>query len=634
MRTHEKTVWLAIAAGALLLASACSGKTETQDGNPGGTGGSGGNDTGGTGGTGVGGTGVGGSGVGGTGVGGAGGTGGTAGGPPVHAEKVDLLFMIDNSASMADKQKVLASTIPSFIERLASPYCVNPSGGLVAKVGPSAPCPDGSAREFPPVTDLHIGVISSSLGSHGADTCSNVPTQSYNPNQEDMSRLITRGATGTVPTYENKGFLNWDPGATSTPPGESDPALLSQRFADITKGVGQVGCGFESSLEAWYRFLVDPAPYQKMVPAPCSSSDSSNNCREGEGVDSVVLQQRADFLRQDSVVAVVMLTDENDCSVGDGGQNYLALQALDGTGSFHLARGTNACKTDPYDPNCKSCWEVNSNDYPECAAGWSNPEKDDPLNLRCYRQKERFGIDFLQPVERYVDALTQTHFDDGTVSPLFCRQPTANGTDCAVPMRSASQVVLAGIVGVPWQDIAVDPTDLAKGYRPTSEIDWDLVLGEPMANVEPSDPLMVESVSPRTGVHPATGQALASPGSGVPHAVNGAEWDNPARNDLQYACIFPLPTPLDCSLPENAFGCDCNTSPENPLCWNGSGYGKMQYYGKAYPGRRHLSVLQGLGSQGVVASICAPNLVNTSAADYGYGPALDALTKRIAQNLK
>jgi hypothetical protein len=371
-----------------------------------------------------------------------------------------------------------------------------------------------------------------------------------------------------------------------------------------------------------------------MVPVPCYDGDTVKQCRGPEGIDQVVLQQRADFLRQDSVVAVVMLTDENDCSVKDEGQFFLALQALDGTGSFRLARGTNACKTDPYGPNCKSCWEVNPNEYPECAAGWPNPDKDDPLNLRCYRQKERFGIDFLQPVERYVTALTSTHFEDGTVSPLFCSTPTADGKGCTTPMRSRTQVVLAGIVGVPWQDIAKDPGNLGAGFRNAAQIDWDMILGDPMKNVEPKDPLMVESVDPRTGTHPVTGQPLAPPGSGVQHAVNGSEVLISARNDLQYACIFKLPTPMDCSLPENTFGCDCYSGSESPLCWNGSSYGMMQHYAKAYPGKRHLSVLKGIGSQAVVSSICAPNLTDQQAADYGYGPAIDALTQRLAENLR
>jgi hypothetical protein len=179
--------------------------------------------------------------------------------------------------------------------------------------------------------------------------------------------------------------LNWDfIGTKSTPPGESNVQNLKMNFTYMVRGADQDGCGFEANLEAWRRFLVDPAPYENMVPIPCYEGDTSNQCRGKEGVDQVVLTQRKDFLRKDSLLAVIMLTDENDCSVIDDRQFFLALQALDGTGSFHLAHGTNACLDDPWDANCKSCWEVNPADFPECATGWGNPEKDDMLNLRCF----------------------------------------------------------------------------------------------------------------------------------------------------------------------------------------------------------------------------------------------------------
>ena len=610
-------------------------------------------------------------------------------------DKIDLLFVIDNSASMADKQKILAAAVPDLIDRLTNPVCVDrDTREHAGTVAPGANCHDtfaGSERDFDPVIDIHIGVISSSLGGHGADSCSEVPTQSWNPTMEDMAHLISRGKDDsggavTVDTYQGKGFLNWDPtGKKSDPPGENDVADLKRKFTYVVRGADQVGCGFEASLESWRRFLVDPAPYEKLVPVNCPGGDASLNCRRPEGVDQVVLQQRKDFLRQDSLLSIIMLSDENDCSVIDGGQFYLALQALDGTGSFHLARSTDACSTDPWSADCKSCWEVSSADYPECAAGWANPEKDDTLNLRCYEQKRRFGIDFLYPIRRYIDALTQSRLDDGTLNPVFCNDfVEEDRMDCAKTQRDPALIFLAGIVGVPWQDLANDPTDLKKGYRPVEQFSWtpsvfgtnnmsapnglpegktlwNMVLGEVdespggdtngdgvieknprygsiVPTVDPLDPLMKESVAPRTGTHPITGTDLVQPGGGSPvgHPVNGAEWNISSANDLQYACVFELGEfgPLDCSLAENAFGCDCNQSPENPLCWDGSAYGKVQYRAKAYPGRRQLAVLKGMQSQAIVASVCPANMSDPSAADFGYRQAIGAIVDRFTAVLQ
>jgi hypothetical protein len=633
-RSPQLLCWFGAASLVAVFATACGGEsiTEPGDGAGGSPGVGGTGNTSGTGGTpGTGGDNPGGTG-GGTSVGGTGGTGGTV--PIVHADKVDLLFMVDNSASMLEKQKVLATVVPDLVHQLAAPPCVDSAGNFVTQAGPGEACPAGSERSFPPVTDMHIGVITSSLGGHGADSCSNEPTQNWNPRKEDMAHLISRGAPTEIPTYQNQGFLNWDPTQSASPPGESDINVVVERFSAIVTGADQDGCGFEASLESWYRFLIDPAPYQKMVPVPCFDGDTYNQCRGKQGVDSVLLQQRADFLRPDSLVGVVMLTDEDDCSVIDDKQYFLALQALDGTSSFHLARGTAACESDPYGPDCKSCWEVDTSSHPECASGWANPETQDRLNLRCHRQKQRFGIDFLNPVERYITGLTSPTLEDGSVNPLFCSQPNASGTGCATEVRDRSRVVLMGIVGVPWQDIARNPQDLQSGYKPGSEIDWNLVLGNPMANVEPTDPLMVASVEPRAGSNPVTGETLSGPGDPTWNMINGSERPIPQGNDLQYACIFRLPEPLDCSNPENAFGCDCNQSPENPLCWNGTSYGTMQYYGKAYPAQRHLSVIQGIGDQGLVASICPANLDDPGKSDFGYHPAVSGLIARLAANLK
>jgi len=559
----------------------------------------------------------------------------------VHADKVDLLFVVDNSASMGDKQQVLASAVPMLIDRLVHPHCVGDAGATVPDDGPSSPCPAGSEREFPAVEDLHIGVVTTSLGGHGADTCSRDGPAFSSP-MEDMAHLISRRAGGgSVPTWQSKGFLNWDPQAHDTPPGESDSDALAASFVELVRGAGEDGCGFEAPLEAWYRFLVDPQPYERMAPAPCYAGDSTLQCRAREGVDQTVLQQRRDFLRQDSLVVIVMLTDENDCSITDEqGQAFLALQAYEGSSTFHLPPGTSACASTPSSPECTSCWQADPQKHPECASAWPDPDLDDPLSLRCYRQKQRFGIDFLYPVDRYVAALTLPNLPgiDAGPNPLFCLDSDAAGAGCATASRDRSKIVLAGIIGVPWQDIAKDPWDLTKGFLPAEDVRWERVLGNLVTNVEPTDPLMVESVAEREGTNPATGAEVASsatpPGTPGANPINGFDRPIPLRNDLQYACIFDLPEPIDCTA-GTTLGCDCVDDSPNPLCWDEAlgAYGTKQFRAKAYPSRRQLAVLQGIGSQAVVASICAGQLWDPSLPSYGYRPFVDALVERMRWNL-
>jgi hypothetical protein len=618
-------------------------------------------------------------------------------------DKIDLLFMIDNSASMADKQEILANAVGDLVNRLVAPGCID-ANGATQPVGGDGKCPANTKREFDPVNDIHIGVLSSSIGGHGADSCADTPTSSYNPRQADMSHLIDRNnatdPNSKEPTWNNKGFLFWDNTSPEkySPPGDKDSAALVEKFKRIIQGAGQDGCGFEASLESWYRFLVDPAPYVKMVPYSCATNQPAEggDCRGPDGVDTVVLQQREDFVRPDSLLAVVMVSDENDCSVVDGWQNYIAVQSYAGTMPWHLPRATSDCMANPSTPGCMSCLQGDHSGDPECVKGGYS-DLEDSLNLRCYRQKQRFGIDFLYPIRRYVNALSKKTFGkndvafpvnpgflaDSTINPLFCpKYKTPEGatdpdpTQCSTVLRDPKLVFLAAIVGVPWQDIAEDPANLAKGYRPVEELAWnqtkfseynkthpdkqrpvppgvtdavtvwDQILGKVNADSssadylqidfsptgEPQDPLMIESVDQRSGTNPATNSQLAGASAGTPttNPVNGHEWDIQGRNDLQYACIFKIPQ-RDCT--NNPISCDCAEADgmNNPLCQaDGGGYGKIQYRAKAYPGRRQLAVLHGLDpNQAIAASICPANTENANADDYGYRPAIGTIIDRL-----
>src|SRR5512145_2139020 len=98
-------------------------------------------------------------------------------------DKIDVLFMVDNSMSMADKQQVLTAAVPQLLRRLTSPDCIdpkNPAAKPVTMTDPTATCTTpGYEREFSPVKDIHIGVITSSLGDFGGNTC-DVPMVTVN----------------------------------------------------------------------------------------------------------------------------------------------------------------------------------------------------------------------------------------------------------------------------------------------------------------------------------------------------------------------------------------------------------------------------------------------------------------------
>jgi hypothetical protein len=592
-------------------------------------------------------------------------------------DKIDLLLAIDNSRSMADKQAILADAVPDLVKGLVNPKCVD-KAGVPAGTQPASPtedCPTGYEREFNPVLDIHIGIISSSIGGFGAPGMCK-PSE---PSANDQAHLLARTAydqPNTIPTWENKGFLAWDPAQKLDPPGEGDVTALNDRLKEMVTGVGQSGCGYEAQLESVYRFLADPEPYATLA----LTGPDTNKVATPEGLDMELLQQRADFLRPDSLLAIVMLSDENDCSFREG--------------SFYWAGANNAqklplarpeCADDPNDPCCMSCLQT-SDQCPFQAACYVNGDPnqgvayhDKPLvgdtpndrsNLRCFDQKRRFGIDFLYPVDRYVKA-----FRDPTITnrkgelvanPIFSN---LNPNNVSPSIRDSGLVFFAGIVGVPWQDIArqdaegkpslLGGLDLegnpVGGLKSADELlrpiklpdgsdgptGWDLILGDPKALKAPADPHMIESIEPREGTNPLTGAPLAQPGvSDDADPINGNEYfvsGGPnSIGDLQYACIFPLPSPRDCQTATGS--CDCkNEDPEahNPLCDAPAGgtAPTTQVRAKAYPGIRELQVIQGLGAQGIVGSVCPAQLDDVGSDDYGYRPAIGAIIDRLKTRL-
>src|SRR5512143_875527 len=86
-------------------------------------------------------------------------------GPPklTTSNKADLLFAIDNSTSMGDKQQLLVQAIPAFISRLSNPWCVpqnDPQG--IAIPPQNGACATGYKIEFAALKDIHVGIVTSS----------------------------------------------------------------------------------------------------------------------------------------------------------------------------------------------------------------------------------------------------------------------------------------------------------------------------------------------------------------------------------------------------------------------------------------------------------------------------------------
>lgn len=186
-----------------------------------------------------------------------------------QVEEVDLLFMIDNSGSMTEEQASLATEIPRLITVLAS--------GM------------NGDETFPPVNSLRVGVISSDLGTGPAGACGSM--------FGDDGVLLTTGNTANPSCMAT--YPTWLEFAADT----DDPGAFGTDVQCVATALGTNGCGFEQQLDAILKAL---------TPSTSTITFAGGTVGHGDG-------QNAGFLRENSLLAIIALTDEDDCSAIDTG---------------------------------------------------------------------------------------------------------------------------------------------------------------------------------------------------------------------------------------------------------------------------------------------------------------------------
>ncbi|HKP56244.1 MAG TPA: hypothetical protein VJV78_05980 [Polyangiales bacterium] len=216
---------------------------------------------------------------------------------------VDLLFVVDNSGSMAQEQASLREQFPRMIRMLTD--------------GKRA---DGST--FPPAHDVHLGVVSTDMGLLGQVT--NFPmcnTQRSINGGDDGLLQHTGGAEPTCDaTYP--AFLEYAQG-------RDDPEKLARDFGCIAS-LGTSGCGFEQPLESalkalWPKSYVDSNGTVLPPEAnPVLFLSTTGEGQFGHGDTPPDMGGNAGFARNDpttglSLLAIVVVTDEDDCSSGNTG---------------------------------------------------------------------------------------------------------------------------------------------------------------------------------------------------------------------------------------------------------------------------------------------------------------------------
>jgi hypothetical protein len=179
-------------------------------------------------------------------------------------DKVDILFMVDDSPSTTPKQAELQARFPELIKVL-----------------------DQMGATGNPI-DYHIGVVTSDLGA-GPTPFGNCTPGGLGAKLQSLGRA--HGAACAPPIGANFIEYNQLSGENNLPTG----VTLADEFTCMAQ-VGAAGCGFEHPLEAVYKALHDCMP---------DASGAYPNC---------TIPENRGFLRPDSVLVVVLVTDEDDCS--------------------------------------------------------------------------------------------------------------------------------------------------------------------------------------------------------------------------------------------------------------------------------------------------------------------------------
>ncbi len=178
--------------------------------------------------------------------------------PPVA--KLDVLFVVDNSSSMLEEQKALTEAFEPFVLALrGSLRGNNPDLGRVE-------------------LDLRVGVTSTDLGAGNR-----IDVPSCLKLGGDAGALLDQARVPGCPRPLDPWIELRADGTTNVPGGSADSLpRAAQAFACIAR-LDTIGCGFEQPLEAARRAL-DPAGPNR------------------------------GFLRADAALALIVMSDEDDCS--------------------------------------------------------------------------------------------------------------------------------------------------------------------------------------------------------------------------------------------------------------------------------------------------------------------------------
>ena len=298
---------------------------------------------------------------------------------------VDVLFVIDNSGSMGEEQAILANNFGSFIERLEAPEVeANYRIGVTTTDNGNPKCntalttPEGGKLVMSSCKErINDFVFTGQPMINAQDTACN---DICNLDADELEILPT--ATALDPNEVPRPWLENIEGRKNIP-ADTDTVEAFKCFGP--QGIN--GCGFESQLESMYLSLV-----------------RAQNVNE----DSY------GFMRSDAILAVVIVTDEADCS-----HNKDWSEVFDQDGNQVFWSDPNA----PF-PSSAVCWNAGV----ECSG--------DPS-----------GYDNCVAVNKDVDGNVGVDDNDAVLHPMARYTGYLDGIEEAKQKLNASQEVIVALIG-------------------------------------------------------------------------------------------------------------------------------------------------------------------------------------------
>lgn len=214
-------------------------------------------------------------------------------------EGVDLVVVVDNSPSMAEEQEILATGVFSLINMLSVPLRIDPDWS------------------YPAVDNIRVAVVTSDMGLQWGDGEvgeSDPPFDGCSWRGDDGAFQAMSPDVHAVRLHDNA--IKCEPDRDQCP----DGFTCTDGFCVSSDGTGAVSCEPQIEQSFAETDLFEENPYL-VTQAACLTQQGTTGCGVEQTLEAGVrgLQNNPEFMHPDHLLAVLVISDEDDCSILDSG---------------------------------------------------------------------------------------------------------------------------------------------------------------------------------------------------------------------------------------------------------------------------------------------------------------------------